>query len=189
MHYQEQPRTSYVPDEKEYMMNPANIKSLPEITKTQRALYPEVLYKLEPFIASTCDAIRSAGIMPNQQEIDDITDEILDDFLKMHPEMERYMNARDNENDMPEAVPAQVFPGGFRRGGDSALRSRGSAGLITFVLQQCSETIRTFLLSLLLYRAAGRGTKKNPVAKVTGFFSGLCLSRRDLPPCPANQSV
>ncbi len=139
MHYQEQPRTSYVPDEKEYMMNPANIKSLPEITKTQRALYPEVLYKLEPFIASTCDAIRSAGIMPNQQEIDDITDEILDDFLKMHPEMERYMNARDNENDMPEAVPAQVFPGGFRPGPGRfrRFRRRGlGRDLITFLLLQ-----------------------------------------------------
>ncbi len=108
---------SYLPDEKEYMMNTAtNTKSLAEITKTQRALYPEVLYKLEPFISSTCDAIRSAGVMPNQQEIDDITDEVLDDFLKMHPDMERYMNANDNENDMRKPFRHRCFRAVSARG-------------------------------------------------------------------------
>lgn len=88
------------------------------------AAYPEIFYKLMPFIMLTVDLIFSSGMMPTQQQLDEITDGIFDDFCTMYPDMASYMGASD-------AVPAfaadMPFRGGyiggyrpsnrFRRGG------------------------------------------------------------------------
>ena len=116
----------YLPSENENMMNAPNMKSLVEETKKHRAMYPEIHYKLEPFISMTCDAIEATGMMPSQDEMDDITDGIYDDFCRMHPDMANYMKANENDNDPPEAVPTQMFLGrGFRPERFGGFRRRG----------------------------------------------------------------
>jgi hypothetical protein len=110
-------------------------KSLIEETKKHRTMYPEVLFKLEPFITTTCDAIEASGVMPTQQELDDITDDIYDDFCAMYPDMANYMKSHDNDSDNPEAVPAQFTLGGFRPGRFGRFRRRGiGRDLITALL-------------------------------------------------------
>lgn len=104
-------------------MPEATLKNPVEEARRHRAMFPDIYFKLEPFIASTCEAIESSGVMPTQQEMDSIIDEIFDDFCNMHPDMANYMRSNDSDNSLPEAVPTQVFfgrPGrfrGFRRRG------------------------------------------------------------------------
>jgi len=126
----------YIPGNQENMM------SITEKTMKERAMYPEIHYKLEPFISSACDTIQASGAMPTQQELDDITDGIFDDFCSMHPEMANYMNASDNSNEMPEAVPTQVYFGGYRPGRPGRFRRRGLG--------------RDLISALLLARLFGR---------------------------------
>ena len=100
-------------------------KSLMEETRKYRAMHPEINYKLEPFISSTCDAIGLSGVMPTQQDLDDITDDIYDEFCQMYPDMADYMKANDNDSNKPEAVPAQFIVGGYRPRGYGRFRRRG----------------------------------------------------------------
>jgi hypothetical protein len=141
-HYMNLP---FMGNNNENMMNTPNMKSLVEETKKHRAMYPEIHYKLEPFISMTCEAIESTGMMPSQDEMDDITNSVYDDFCRMHPDMANYMKANDNDNDndMPEAVPTQLFlGGGYRPGGYGGFRRRGLG--------------RDLISALLLSRLFGR---------------------------------
>ncbi len=137
MPYQENYNNPYVPANRDNMM-PAesNVKPFIEQTKKHGAVYPEIYYKLEPFISSTCDVIESSGVMPTEEEMDDITDVIFDDFCNTYPDMANYMKANDNDNDMPEAVPTQIFfGGGFRPGRFRRFRRRGlGRDLVRFLL-------------------------------------------------------
>lgn len=130
--------------------NKENImKSLAEETKRQRAMYPEIFYKLEPFICSTCDAIDATGVMPTQEELDNITDGIYDDFNNMYPELADYMTASDRQNDTPEAVTTQfVYGGGYRSGRFRNYRRRGLG--------------RDLISLLLLSRLFGRRRNQYP---------------------------
>lgn len=116
---------SYLPENENMMKAEPNIpaKSLIEETKKHRALYPEIHYKLHPFISVTADAIDASGMEPTQDEFDNICDNIYDEFCKIHPEMDNYMKAGRRDDDPMEAVPAfDGFGrgprfGGFRRRG------------------------------------------------------------------------
>ncbi|NLA87503.1 MAG: hypothetical protein GX847_09570 [Clostridiales bacterium] len=120
----------------ENAVNMPNLKSVVEETKKHRAMYPDIHYRLEPFISNTCDAIESTGMMPSQEELDDITDDIYDDFCNMYPDMANYMKSDENQSEIPEAVPTQVlFGGGFRPGRRGGFRRRGlGRDLITALL-------------------------------------------------------
>jgi hypothetical protein len=128
-------------------------KSLVEETKKHRAMYPEIHYKMEPFISTTCDMIESSGVMPTQEEMENITDNIYDEFCKMYPEMENYMKPNQRDNDPPEAVTTQFMMDDFRRGdfgqGDFGRFRRRGIG-------------RDFILALLLSRLFGRRRGFNP---------------------------
>lgn len=119
-----------------------NAKSLVEETKKHRALFPEIHYKLEPFISNTCDIIDSSGAIPSQQELDEITDNIYDEFCQMYPDMANYMRANDSDNDIPEAIPAQFTYGERYRPGSGSFRRRGIG--------------RDLISALLLARLFGR---------------------------------
>ena len=142
--YQENTNLPYIPEKQPNMMPYAPMpesKSLTEETRKYRAMYPEIHYRLEPFISTTCDKIESSGVMPSQQELDDITDDIYDDFCAMYPDMADYMGANDRKDSMPEAVPAQVIIGG-RPGRYNPYRRRNLG--------------RDLISSLLLSRIFGR---------------------------------
>ena len=108
-------------------------KTLVEEIKKYRTLYPEIHYKLEPFISVTCDAIEASGTMPTQEEIESITDNIFGEFCTVHPEMENYMKAESNDDDPPEAVPTISY-GGFSRGFYRPRRRNFGRDLISILL-------------------------------------------------------
>ena len=64
-----------------YMQN-MDTRSLTEETRNYRAMFPEIHYRLEPFITSTCDSIEAAGVMPTQQELDCIKTIYNDEFVQ-----------------------------------------------------------------------------------------------------------
>jgi hypothetical protein len=139
----------------ENMVNAPNMKSLIEEAKKHRAMYPEIHYKLEPFISNTCDAIESTGMMPSQDEMDDITDGIYDDFLKVNPDLANYMKANDND-DMPEAVQTQFLFGGYRPGRYGGFRRRGLG--------------RDLISALLLARLFGRRNPYYPYPQYYPYY-------------------
>jgi len=64
-----------------------------EDAMTYRALYPEIYYKLQPYISAACDIMDSYGItMPTQKQLDDMTDGIYEEFVRTYPDMAEYMS-------------------------------------------------------------------------------------------------
>lgn len=107
---------------------------------TYRAVYPEVYYKLKPFISMVCDAINPYGdMMLTQQQVEQIADGIYDDACKMYPEMAGYLQKYDNMKDDPSGDPPA--PRGFGRPG-FGFRRRGLG--------------RDFIEALLLAELLGR---------------------------------
>ena len=126
MTHQNYTNLTQMPDNENAMLLKPNsaAATLVEETKKHRALYPEIHYRLKPFIAVTCDAIQASGVNPTQEDMDEITDNILNDFCRMHPDMENYMKTADEADDPPEAVQTIAYGGrygygyrGFRRRG------------------------------------------------------------------------
>lgn len=107
---------------------------------TYRAVYPEVYYKLKPFVSMVCDAINPCGdMMFTQQQVDQIVDGIYDDACKMYPEMSDYLRKYDPMQDDPSGDPPA--PRGFGRPG-FGFRRRGLG--------------RDFIEALLLAELLGR---------------------------------
>lgn len=85
-----------------------------------RAVYPEICYKLMPYISMACDMMDSYGIdIPTQQQVDDMVDGIYDDFCRIYPDMADYMSKGENA---PTGDPPPFRDGfsprfGFRRRG------------------------------------------------------------------------
>lgn len=78
---------------------------------TYQAVYPEVYYKLIPYISMACDMMDSHGItIHTQQQVDSMVDEIYNDFCKTYPDMADYMNQGGN-NPADDPPP---FHDGFR---------------------------------------------------------------------------
>jgi hypothetical protein len=108
---------------------------------TYRAIYPEIYYKLKPYIVMACDVMDSCGAMiPTQQQVEQMSDGIYDDVCKMYPDMADYMSKSDNAKDDPPDDPP-FFRGGFRPG-LGAFRRRGLG--------------RDFIEALLLSELFGR---------------------------------
>lgn len=106
-----------------------------QAASTYGAVYPEVYYKLRPFILMECDIINAYGIaVPSQQQIEQISDRIFEHACQMYPDMADYLRKYDAPQDDPSDPP---FPrGGFGRGfGFGGFRRRGlGRDLITALL-------------------------------------------------------
>ncbi len=94
-------------------------EATPAIAKSMsyQMVYPEVFYKLHPYIMMICDQMDTYGSsMPTQEMVEQMTDCIYDDICRMYPDMAEY--ARNNEkkgNDDPAAIEViSRFPGMFR---------------------------------------------------------------------------
>ncbi len=105
-----------IPNEQGAM--PYAAPNIQENAGNRNAMFPEIYYRLKPFISMACDMVNSSGITPTQQELDEMTDDIYDEFLRMYPDMAEYMqqNAENAGVDANEAVPTIVIRGGFRPG-------------------------------------------------------------------------
>mgnify|MGYP000916869947 CR=1 FL=1 len=105
------------------MLSPEYMKEEPmaEAMMLPCAVYPEVFYRLQPYIMMVCDQAEANGIeMPSQEMIESISDNIYEDMMKNHPDMAEYMRSYEQQGrsgtDQRQASLAVQGPFFFRRG-------------------------------------------------------------------------
>jgi len=82
-----------------------------------QAAYPEIFYKLQPYIMMMCDQMDSFGTaMPNQEMIEQMSDNIYEDLLRMYPDLADYVRSHDNAMPEEEDAVEAITYGGFRPG-------------------------------------------------------------------------
>ena len=70
--------------------------------------YPEIYYRLAPYIMMVCDQAESAGVeMPSQQMIESITDSIYDDMVRNFPDMADYFRGHEQTMADVDSLPVQ----------------------------------------------------------------------------------
>jgi hypothetical protein len=87
-----------------------------EATKYQ-AMFPEVFYKMQPYIMMACDMMDSYGVaMPTREMVDNMSDGIYNDMTSMYPELAGYLGNSDaaRKDDPPGDPPGD--PPAFGRG-------------------------------------------------------------------------
>lgn len=142
------------------MMKPNNMKAAANPVMKEavayRAMYPEVYFKLKPYIIMACDQMDAYGIaMPTQQQLDKMSDAIYDDACKMHPDMAEYMRSGEKkagvDDDPPDDPPPFMrdgfdFDRGFDFGRRRFFRRRGlGRDLISLLLLEELFGRRRFL--------------------------------------------
>ena len=85
---------------------------------TYRMMYPEIFYKLQPFVMMACDQMESYGT-PTQETVDMMTENIYRDFCRMYPDLEEYARGQEMKTNAGPAVTEVVTPmrSNFRRRG------------------------------------------------------------------------
>lgn len=84
-----------------------------------RNTYPEIYYKLQPFIMMACDQMEVCGPqMPTQEMVENMCDHIHTQVCHMHPEIAEYAQKCDNDPGDDPDPPAGFRFGGFERGMD-----------------------------------------------------------------------
>jgi hypothetical protein len=82
---------------------PAAVQMMPGFA-APRTVYPEIFYKLQPYIMVVCDQMDTYGtMMPTQEMVEQMTDSIYDDVGQMYPEVADYV--RSYEENAKENVP------------------------------------------------------------------------------------
>lgn len=108
-------------------------------------VYPEVFYKLQPFIMMACDQMDSfSSAMPSQETVDQMSDGIYNEFNRMHPELMEYVRENEPKGESPDIAVINFFPGPFYGPGFFGRRFR-HRGLFR-------DLIGTLLLSELFRR-------------------------------------
>ena len=88
-----------------------------------RMMYPEVYYKLNPYIMNVVDQMDAYGYMPTQEMMDRISDGIYEDMTRMYPDMVEYARSQETMASSDPAVMDVIngdfdrFRHGFRRRG------------------------------------------------------------------------
>lgn len=119
-----------------------------------RALYPEIYYRLKPYVLMACDLMGTYGAeMPTQPQLEHVADGIYDHFRSDNPDMADYMDTAVSASADPPGDPrfrgryqdryADGYRGGFRSGYGGYFRRRGLG--------------RDFIGALLLAELLGRG--------------------------------
>lgn len=63
--------------------------------------YPEIYFKLQPYLSMVRTSLSSMGRSPTQEELDQISDSIYDDMCKRDPDLKEYLNKYDPPADDP----------------------------------------------------------------------------------------
>lgn len=110
---------------------------------TAAVTYPEIYYKLQPYLSMVRDSLVSMGRNPTQEELDQVSDSIYDDICRRDPDLKAYLEKYEPK-DPPEGDPPfrGGFRGGFRPGFGFGFRRRGLG--------------RDFIDALLLAQLFGR---------------------------------
>lgn len=82
-------------------------------TMPYQTVYPEIYYKLQPYIMMVCDQVDTFGTaMPTQDMIEHVTDSIYDDVCKMYPDLAEYAQSNaDKLAAQPVVETARFGPG------------------------------------------------------------------------------
>ena len=81
---------------------------------TYQLCYPEIFYKLQPFIMMACDQMDTYGpMMPSQEMIEQMSDNIYEDVNRMYPDMAEYVRDYENKSksDSPDTEVINHVPG------------------------------------------------------------------------------
>ncbi|MGI6732594.1 MAG: hypothetical protein ACOX4J_04500 [Anaerovoracaceae bacterium] len=97
-------------------MNGSNMNATMDEIMAYELVYPEIYYKVQPFIMGVCDQMEAfGGMMPSLEVIERIADNIYTDVLTMYPDLAEYAGGGSAEtlaaerNDEPDhAKPATV---------------------------------------------------------------------------------
>lgn len=98
---------------------PQNLNQSAEMSDlvTYRLVYPEIFYKLQPFVMMACDQMDSAAAMPSQDVIEGMADRIYEDVCRMYPDIEEYAREREKSAQNNPALSEVLSVRRFRRRG------------------------------------------------------------------------
>jgi len=85
-----------------------------------RVIYPEIFYKIQPFVMVCCDQIEAMWIdIPPQEIIDHMTEVIYNDVCRMHPDIAEYAREYEKTNKDSEIVDVinGIYGSSYRRRG------------------------------------------------------------------------
>lgn len=68
-----------------------SMQPMPTNAMRYQLIYPEMYYRLHPYIMMVCDEMDMYGAVPTQEMVMQITDNIYDDICKMYPDMAKYV--------------------------------------------------------------------------------------------------
>jgi hypothetical protein len=70
-----------------------SMQPMPTNAMRYQLIYPEMYYRLHPYIMMVCDEMDMYGAIPTQEMVMQITDSIYDDVCRMYPDMAKYVGA------------------------------------------------------------------------------------------------
>lgn len=83
-----------------------------KVPMTGQSVYPEIYYRLQPYVMTVCDQMDFENIEPNMDMVMQITDSIYDDVRRIYPDLAEY--ADNNSNEALPTIAIGPFPRMFR---------------------------------------------------------------------------
>lgn len=73
--------------------------------------FPEIYYKLQPYIMMVCDQMEPINSMPTQDMMDNISDSIFDDMCKRYPDLAEYAHSQEENASANPIIQTATFGG------------------------------------------------------------------------------
>lgn len=83
-----------------------------EVMGQYQTVYPEIYYKLQPYINVICDQMDFYQTEPTLEMVQQITDNIYDDVARTYPDLAEYANNNDNPGHNPTSGNPHGNPNG-----------------------------------------------------------------------------
>ncbi|GEM_PF-6866916 len=71
--------------------------------------FPEIYYKLQPYVLMVCDQMDLGSSMPTQDMMDRISDSIYDDMCKRYPDLAEYAHSQDDKANSDPVIQTARF--------------------------------------------------------------------------------
>lgn len=95
--------------EKQEMM-PNTSENLP-----MQLVYPEIYYRLQPFIILMCDQFENYNVIPTQEMVEQVSNSIYTEVCQMYPDLMKYNFNQTNNDDPPFVGDFDLRRGDFHR--------------------------------------------------------------------------
>ena len=87
-----------------------------EALDNYRVVYPEIYYRIQPFIMNFCDQLESSGLeAPTQDMVEQMTDAIFEEIKTLYPDLMQYANEQEQMQRQENQVIQTQRPFRFRR--------------------------------------------------------------------------